>query len=149
MKSKAIFAEGCFWGVETLFRKVPGVLDVVVGYTGGHTQNPTYTDVCTGKTGHAESVEITFDPDKVSYAELLDTFWKTHNPTTLNRQGPDIGEQYRSTIFYIDAKQKELAEKSKPEKAVTEITKASTFYPAENYHQHYFEKKGIDPTCHI
>lgn len=149
MQNKAIFAAGCFWGVETAFRKVEGVVDVAVGYTGGNTEKPTYEEVCSGNTGHAESVEITFDSKKVSYKELLDVFWKIHNPTTLNRQGPDIGTQYRSAIFYLDEEQKKLAEESKPENAVTEITEASVFYPAEEYHQQYFQKKGIDPTCHV
>lgn len=148
---KAIFAAGCFWGVETAFRKIDGVSDIVVGYTGGHTAEPRYEDVCSGTTGHVEAVEVTYDPDKVSYDDLLDSFFKIHNPKTLNRQGPDIGEQYRSAIFYLDDEQKEKAEKKKNniEGAVTEITKASTFYKAEDYHQRYFEKKGIDPTCHI
>ncbi|MCI5108506.1 MAG: peptide-methionine (S)-S-oxide reductase MsrA [Candidatus Pacebacteria bacterium] len=148
---KAIFAAGCFWGVEIAFRKINGVNNVTVGYTGGYLENPTYDDVCTGSTGHAEAVLVDFDPQKVSYEELLDSFWKMHNPKTLNRQGPDIGEQYRSAIFYVDEEQKEKAQKSKEniEWAVTEITKAGEFYPAEEYHQRYFEKKGIDPTCHI
>lgn len=152
---QAVFAEGCFWGVEEVFRKVDGVENVVVGYTGGHTENPTYEDVCRGNTGHAEAVLVAYDPKKVSYKELLAVFWKTHDPTTLNRQGPDIGEQYRSAIFYLDDEQKKFAEESKKElqapgkKIVTEITKASEFYKAEEYHQSYFKKKGIDPTCHI
>ena len=158
MKNKAIFAAGCFWGVETAFRKLDGVTDVKVGYTGGHIENPTYEDVCAGNTGHAEAVEIVFDPEVISYLELLDTFWKTHNPTTLNIQGPDVGEQYRSAIFYLDDEQKKLAEESKKNSSeskkfekeiVTEITKAGTFYLAEEYHQQYFSKKGIDPTCHV
>lgn len=149
MNKKAIFAEGCFWGVETIFRKIPGVLDVTVGYTGGHKDGPTYEDVCSGQTGHAEAVQIEYDSNKVSYEELLETFWKTHDYTTLNRQGPDVGTQYRSAIFYLDDEQKKLAEDSRPENAVTEITKAAKFYPAEKYHQRYFEKKGIDPTCHV
>ena len=158
MENKAIFAAGCFWGVETAFRKLEGVVDVKVGYTGGHTENPTYEDVCTGNTGHAEAVEVIFDTKVISYTELLDTFWKIHNPTTLNRQGPDVGEQYRSAIFYLDDEQKKLAEESKKKlddskkfekEIVTEITKAGTFYLAEEYHQQYFAKKGIDPTCHV
>lgn len=155
----AYFAAGCFWGVETAFRKISGVTDVTVGYTGGRIENPTYPDVCRGDTGHAEAVEVVYDPEKVSYATLVDAFWKMHDPTTLNRQGPDVGEQYRSAVFYLDLEQKSIAEASKLElqssdemrnkKVVTEITQAGVFYPAEEYHQRYFEKKGIDPTCHI
>lgn len=149
---KATFAAGCFWGVESLFKQIPGVISTKVGYIGGHTENPTYTEVCTDKTGHAEAIEITFDPDRVSYAELLNVFWQNHNPTLLNRQGPDIGTQYRSAIFYHDAEQARLAQESKRalEKTrqfsrpiVTEITPAATFYPAEEYHQNYCEKNNI------
>ncbi len=157
-KDKAIFGAGCFWGVESAFRKIPGVIDVVSGYTGGRTSNPTYEQVCSGNTGHIEAVEVTFDPDKVSYAELVNAFWNMHNPTEWNRQGPDVGEQYRSTIFIMNESQekqatisKELLNKSgkydKP--IVTEIRPATIFYKAEEYHQRYFEKQGIDPTCHI
>ncbi len=155
----AYFAAGCFWGVETAFRKISGVTDVIVGYTGGHIENPTYADVCRGDTGHAEAVEVVYDSEKVSYKMLVDAFWKMHDPTTLNRQGPDVGEQYRSAIFYLDLEQKSIAEASKLElqssdgmrnkKVVTDITQAGVFYPAEEYHQRYFEKKGIDPTCHV
>lgn len=153
----AIFAQGCFWGVEDIFRKVPGVVDVRVGYTGGHTQNPTYQEVCGHFTGHAEAVKISFDSALVSYEKLLEVFWSSHNPTTLNRQGPDVGDQYRSAIFYTDEIQKSLAEKSKKELAesgkwdseiVTEIAPSDIFYDAEEYHQRYFEKNG-GGTCHI
>jgi len=154
----AIFAAGCFWGVESAFRKVKGVVKTTVGYTGGHTKNPTYKDVCTDKTGHAETIQIEFDPKQVSYNELLDVFWSIHNPTTLNRQGPDFGSQYRSAIFYADEKQRKLAEESKNiletagkfrGKIVTEITKAGVFYPAEEYHQNYFEKNNIIGSCAV
>jgi peptide-methionine (S)-S-oxide reductase len=149
---KATFAAGCFWGVEMIFRKIDGVLSTMVGYTGGHTQNPTYDQVCSGTTGHAESVEIVFDPDKVSYEKLLNIFWDNHNPTTLNRQGPDVGSQYRSAVFYHNDRQKELALsiKEKLQKSgqfkseiVTEIVIANTFYKAEEYHQQYLEKREI------
>lgn len=145
----ATFAEGCFWGVEVVFRKVKGVTDVMVGYAGGIKENPTYEEVCSGTTGHAEAVEITFDPKVVSYEELLKIFWENHNPTTVNQQGQDIGEQYRSIIFYHTLKQKEFAEKSKENLGksgaysipiVTEIVPAENFYKAEEYHQRYFEK---------
>ena len=147
---KAIFAAGCFWGVEHEFRQTPGVSEAVSGYTGGHQDSPTYEDVCTGRTGHAEAVEVTFDPAKVSYKELLEKFWAMHDPTTMNRQGPDIGTQYRSGVFTTTPEQKAQAEESKAEAQmslgrpiVTEITDASTFWPAEDYHQRYFEKRGI------
>jgi len=147
--SKATFAAGCFWGVESSFRQVPGVMDVAVGYTGGSLENPTYQDVCSGTTGHAEAVEVEFDPDQVSYEQLLNRFWEIHNPTTLNRQGLDIGTQYRSAIFYHDAEQQAAAEQSKSrlqastkKQVVTEISPASPFYRAEDYHQRYFEKQG-------
>jgi peptide-methionine (S)-S-oxide reductase len=154
---KATFAAGCFWGVEELFRKIPGVVSTRVGYTGGHTPNPTYEQVCTGTTGHAEALEVTYDPNLVSYEKLLDLFWSNHNPTTPNQQGPDIGSQYRSVIFCSTLEQKELAEKSKEalEKSgkfkkpiVTEIVSAMEFYEAEEYHQKYFEKRG-GGACHI
>lgn len=155
--AKATFGAGCFWGVEETFRKIPGVTAIAVGYTGGTKENPTYEDVCTDKTGHAEVVDVEFDPKRVSYEELLRVFFENHNPTTLNRQGPDVGTQYRSAIFYHDEVQKEQAEKmireldkqglfSKP--IVTEITPATTFYRAEEYHQRYLQKRGID-SCHI
>ena len=146
---KATFAAGCFWGVEATFRKVNGVRSSAVGYLGGDLDNPSYEDVCTGKTGHAEVVEVTFDPDIVSYSDLLDTFWNCHNPTTLNQQGLDVGTQYRSAIFFHDDDQKTTAETSietmrgsRPDPIVTEITPTSTFYRAEEYHQQYIEKRG-------
>ena len=148
---KATFAAGCFWGIETAYRKLDGVLDVAVGYEGGSTENPSYQDVCTGQTGHAEVVEVDYDPEKISYDELLDVFWKIHDPTTLNRQGPDIGTQYRSAIFFHSEDQKKKAELSKsskqgagtyPDVIVTEITPHQTFHRAEEYHQRYFEKMG-------
>ena len=155
--AKATFAAGCFWGVEDAFRQVKGVLSTSVGYTGGTKLNPTYKEVCTGGTGHAEAVEVEFDPGQVSYLELLATFWKSHDPTTLNRQGPDIGPQYRSAIFFHDAEQEQEARDSKAvlEKEgvfrrpiVTQIVAAGPFYRAEEYHQQYFEKQGIR-SCHI
>jgi peptide-methionine (S)-S-oxide reductase len=148
---KATFAAGCFWHVEEAFRHLPGILSTTVGYTGGTLKNPTYEDVCTDKTGHAEAVELTYDPQKITYEQLLNVFWETHDPTTQNRQGPDVGTQYRSVIFYHSPEQKSAAEQSKKKldqsgkykkKIVTEITQATTFYPAEDYHQHYLEKHG-------
>jgi peptide-methionine (S)-S-oxide reductase len=151
----ATFAAGCFWGVEAAFRQVEGVVDATVGYTGGKLENPTYQDVCTDRTGHAEAVEVRFDPGRVSYQQLLDAFWNMHNPTTVNRQGPDVGTQYRSAIFFHSPQQQEAAIKSKQERQshldrpiVTEIVPASTFYRAEEYHQRYFEKRGL-ASCHI
>jgi peptide-methionine (S)-S-oxide reductase len=151
----ATFAAGCFWGVEAAFRQIEGVTDVKVGYTSGTLKDPSYRDVCTGRTGHAEAVEVTFDPARVSYQQLLDAFWKMHDPTTMNRQGPDVGTQYRSAIFYHSPVQEAVARDSK-EKAqagfrkpiATELTPASAFYPAEEYHQRYFEKQGIS-SCHL
>jgi peptide-methionine (S)-S-oxide reductase len=149
---KATFAAGCFWHVEEAFRQLKGVVSTTVGYIGGTTKNPTYEDVCTDKTGHAEAVEITFDPKKISYEELLTIFWDVHDPTTKNRQGPDIGTQYRSAIFYHTEEQKKQAEQSKKnleesgkirKKIVTELLKATIFYPAEEYHQHYLLKHGL------
>ena len=154
---KATFAAGCFWGVEETFRQIPGVIETTVGYLGGHTANPTYKDVCTDETGHAEVVQVTFDPSKVSYEELLDVFWSAHDPTTLNRQGPDIGTQYRSAIFFHSPEQERQARVSKEKiqvsgkfrrPIVTEIAPASTFYPAEEYHQKYLAKRGLSH-CHI
>jgi peptide-methionine (S)-S-oxide reductase len=153
---KAIFAAGCFWGVEDAFRNVKGVQDVTVGYTGGHTQNPTYKQVCSDTTGHAEAVEVVYDPAVVSYDDLLKLFWQIHNPTTRNRQGPDIGSQYRSAIFYHTPEQEAAARAAKEQVAtryngktvVTEISPASTFYPAEEYHQRYYEKHGM-ASCRI
>ncbi|MGC2420671.1 MAG: peptide-methionine (S)-S-oxide reductase MsrA [Candidatus Acidiferrales bacterium] len=155
--AKATFAAGCFWGVEDAFRQVDGVTSTTVGYTGGTAKNPTYKDVCTGGTGHAEAVEVEYDPARVSYAQLLAVFWKIHDPTTLNRQGPDFGTQYRSAIFYHDAAQEAEARQSKAalEKAgvwkrpiVTQIAPASEFCRAEEYHQQYFGKQGIK-SCHL
>lgn len=155
--AKATFAAGCFWGVEATFRQVPGVTSTRVGYTGGKTPNPTYEDVCTDNTGHAEAIEITYDPTKVSYEQLLNVFWENHDPTTLNRQGPDWGTQYRSAIFFHSPDQESAAKSSKeeldhsgrfPNKIVTEILPAATFYPAEDYHQQYLEKRGM-ASCHI
>lgn len=151
---KAIFASGCFWSVEERFRKVKGVISTRVGYTGGNFTEPTYRDVCSHKTGHAEAIEIMYDPSKTSYDDLLNVFWSIHDPTTLNRQGPDVGAQYRSAIFYINSEQKEKAlkfktnlEKSKRFKnpIITKIVSASKFWEAEDYHQKYVEKrnKGI------
>jgi len=146
---RATFAAGCFWGVEAAFRQINGVLRTTAGFTGGHVPNPTYNRVCRGRTGHAEAVEVWFDPAQVSYAQLLQTFWQIHNPTTRNRQGLDFGRQYRSAIFYHDDGQKEAAiasreaqQQSLKRQIVTEITPASAFYPAEEYHQRYLEKHG-------
>ena len=152
IKLKATFGAGCFWHVEDLLGKTKGVKSTKVGYTGGQIPNPTYDEVCTDKTGHAEAVEIEYNPDEISYEELLDVFWNNHNPTTLNRQGPDVGIQYRSAIFYHDDKQKEIAEKSKQlldksgryeNPIVTQIVPAPVFYKAEEYHQKYFKKHGF------
>lgn len=149
---KATFGAGCFWHVEDLLSKTKGVKSTKVGYIGGQLPNPTYDEVCTDKTGHAEAVEVEYDPNEISYEELLDVFWNNHNPTTLNRQGPDVGIQYRSAIFYHNDEQKEIAEKSKQtlEKSrqfenpiVTEIVSTPTFYDAEEYHQKYFKKHGL------
>lgn len=152
----AIFGSGCFWCTEAIFERVNGVVSVVSGYSGGTVANPTYEQVCTGKTGHAECTQITFDPKVVSYDELLEIFWKTHDPTTLNRQGNDVGTQYRSVIFYHNEEQKEKAEyykkKLTDEKIwdkpiVTEITKFEKFYPAEDYHQEYYDKNPNQGYC--
>ncbi len=154
---KATFGAGCFWGVELTFQKTPGVLSTQVGYTGGWKESPTYKDVCYEDTGHAEVVEVTFDPSQVDYKTLLEIFWENHNPTTLNRQGPDTGTQYRSAIFFHDEMQKNIATESKNQKQtsgkyrnpiVTEIVPAVTFYRAEEYHQQYLEKRGLG-NCHI
>ncbi len=150
--AKATFAAGCFWGVEAVFRQLEGVRATRVGYTGGTTKNPTYEDVCTDRTGHAEAVEVEYDPSRVSYEQLLNVFWENHDPTTLNRQGPDVGTQYRSAIFFHTLEQEAAAKASKEklEKTgkyrkpiVTEITAAAEFYPAEEYHQQYLEKRGL------
>jgi len=155
--AKATFAAGCFWGVEATFRQLPGVISTRVGYIGGKTENPTYKDVCTDTTGHAEAVEVDYDPSKISYNKLLDVFWENHDPTQLNRQGPDWGKQYRSAIFYHSPEQEKEAKASKEklEKShrfskpiVTQIVPAVTFYEAEDYHQQYLEKKGL-ASCHI
>ncbi|MBI3670156.1 MAG: peptide-methionine (S)-S-oxide reductase MsrA [Acidobacteria bacterium] len=149
---KATFAAGCFWGVEAAFRQVEGVVATRVGYSGGTLPNPTYKDVCSGRTGHAEAVEVEHDPSKVSYEELLNVFWENHDPTTLNRQGPDVGTQYRSAIFFHTPEQETAAKTSKEKlersgryrtRIATEIVPASVFYPAEEYHQQYLEKRGL------
>ena len=155
---KATFGAGCFWGVEVSFANIPGVTATAVGYEGGKTQAPSYKDVCTDSTGHAEVVEVDFDPDRVSYATLLDAFFSLHDPTQLNRQGPDWGTQYRSAIFYHSPEQKEVAEakigeltaagKFAPKKIVTQVTPAQTFWRAEDYHQRYLEKRGM-VSCQI
>ena len=156
-EAKATFGAGCFWGVEAAYRQIPGVLSTSVGYLGGTMKNPTYRDVCTGRTGHAEVVQVTYDPSRVTYDDLLTVFWENHDPTTLNRQGPDVGTQYRSAIFYHDEAQKKAAESSKDEREksgrfrrpiVTEITPATDYYEAEDYHQQYLEKRGLS-SCHI
>ncbi len=154
---KATFGAGCFWGVEATFRRIPGVVDTAVGYAGGFTENPSYKDVCTDQTGHAEVVQVEYDPAKVSYAQLLETFWKSHDPTQVNRQGPDHGTQYRTVIFYHDDEQKAEAETSKQKldasgklsrPVATQIVPAGPFYRAEDYHQRYLEKRGLE-NCHI
>lgn len=146
----ATFGAGCFWGVEAIFQKIKGVVKTTVGYMGGNTKNPTYEQVCTDKTGHAEVIQITYDPEQINYEKLLDKFWEIHDPTQLNRQGPDIGTQYKSVIFYHNEMQKRFSERSKNrqqknynKKIVTEITPALEFYPAEEYHQKYYEKHGL------
>jgi peptide-methionine (S)-S-oxide reductase len=155
--AKATFAAGCFWGVEATFRQLPGVTSTRVGYTGGHFDHPSYKDVCTDRTGHAEAVEVDFDPAKTSYEKLLQVFWDNHDPTQLNRQGPDWGTQYRSAIFFHSPEQEAVAKASKDavEKShhygkpvVTQIVPATTFYEAEDYQQQYLEKRGL-ATCHI
>lgn len=151
----ATFGAGCFWGVEVAFREIPGVVNATVGYLGGTMAHPTYKDVCTGRTGHAEVVQVEYDPAEVTYDRLLDAFWEMHDPTTLNRQGWDVGTQYRSAIFFHDAEQEATARASKEavqsrskKRIVTEIAPASTFYPAEEYHQRYLEKQGR-VSCHV
>ena len=155
--AKATFAAGCFWGVEATFRQIPGVTATRVGYTGGDFKNPSYKDVCTDRTGHAEAVEVEYDASKVSYQDLLNVFWENHDPTQLNRQGPDWGTQYRSAIFFHSPEQEQAARDSKlaQEKSgrfnraiVTQIVPAVTFYEAEDYHQQYLEKRGL-ASCHI
>ena len=156
LRERATFAAGCFWGVEAVFRKESGVIETTVGYTGGKHENPTYEDVCSGLTGHAEAVEVVYDPSQTSYERLLETFWKCHDPTQLNRQGPDIGSQYRSAIFFHNSEQETAAQTSKARleasgrynrPIVTEIVPAAHFYKAEDYHQQYFEKTG-QTSCH-
>ena len=155
----ATFANGCFWCTEAIFEELDGVISATSGYIGGKTENPTYKEVCSGQTGHAECLQIVYDPSKISFDELLEVFWETHDPTTLNRQGGDVGTQYRSGIFYHNKEQKEKAEKYKAaldksgafdKPIVTEITPASKFYPAENYHQQYFENnENANPYCQM
>jgi peptide-methionine (S)-S-oxide reductase len=154
---KATFGAGCFWGVEATFRSIPGVVSTLVGYCGGKTDNPTYQDVCTDTTGHAEVVEITFDPAQLPYEQLLETFWKLHDPTTPNRQGPDVGSQYRSVIFFHSPAQEAAARAAKERldksgkfrhPVVTQIVPAAPFYKAEDYHQRYLEKRGL-ASCHL
>ena len=151
---RATFAAGCFWGVEAAFRQVPGVIDAISGYTGGQTEKPTYREVCSDTTGHAEAVQVTYDPDRVSYDELLALFWEIHDPTTPDRQGPDVGSQYRSAVFVHDSNQRERAKSSLQREQqkysrpiVTQIVDAPVFYPAEDYHQRYFETHGA--ACHV
>jgi len=153
---KATFANGCFWCTEAIFARLDGVKSVVPGYSGGMVENPSYEQVCTGKTGHAEAAQIEFDPDVVSFEKLLDVFWHTHDPTTLNRQGNDVGTQYRSAIFYHDDEQKQAAEKSKREleeqhvfqdSVVTEIAPLTKFYPAEDHHKKYYDQNKDVPYC--
>jgi peptide-methionine (S)-S-oxide reductase len=156
MTEKATFAAGCFWGVESAFRGVPGVVSARVGYTGGVTEAPTYEQVCTDRTGHAEAVEVEFDPGTLSYEQLLEVFWTVHDPTQKNRQGPDVGTQYRSAIFVHGDEQEIAARRSLaaaqarfPRPIATEVVSAGPFWEAEEYHQRYYDKRGIDPTCHI
>lgn len=155
--AKATFAAGCFWGVEATFRQLPGVTATRVGYIGGNTVNPTYKEVCTDTTGHAEAVEVDYDPEKLSYDKLLDVFWENHDPTQLNRQGPDFGKQYRTAVFFHSPEQEAEARASKEKLAksgrfskpiMTQIVPATTFYEAEDYHQQYLEKRGL-ASCHI
>jgi peptide-methionine (S)-S-oxide reductase len=157
MPEIATFGAGCFWGVEAAFQQVPGVIDTAVGYSGGETPNPTYKDVCTDETGHAEVVQVTFDASKVTFEQLLDVFWRVHDPTQVNRQGPDFGTQYRTAIFFHSPEQEALARKSAAALAAsgkfkrpiaTEITAAGTFYRAEEYHQKYLQKRGV-ASCHF
>jgi len=152
----ATFGAGCFWGVEYVYERVPGVVETEVGYAGGHTENPTYRDVCSHGTGHAEVLRVRFDPAVVSFEQLLEVFWAMHDPTQVNRQGPDVGDQYRSAIFTHSDEQQRLAEASRgaaqarfDRPIATEITAAGPFYPAEDYHQRYYDKNGHTPYCHV
>jgi peptide-methionine (S)-S-oxide reductase len=154
---KATFAAGCFWGVEATFRQLPGVMSTRVGYIGGHTESPSYKEVCTDRTGHAEAVEVEFDPKKIGYGDLLKVFWENHDPTQVNRQGPDWGTQYRSAIFYHSPEQQAQAQASKKtlenshrysKPIATQIVPAPTFYEAEEYHQQYLKKRGL-ASCHV
>jgi peptide-methionine (S)-S-oxide reductase len=154
-EEKATLGAGCFWGVEATFRRLAGVKSTAVGYMGGQLKNPTYKDVCTDATGHAEVLEVTFDPEAISYHDILEVFWDNHNPTTLNRQGPDVGTQYRSAIFYHSPVQEAEAQASRdaaqarfPRPIVTEISPATEFWRAEEYHQQYLEKRGLSQ-CHF
>ncbi|HKT46005.1 MAG TPA: peptide-methionine (S)-S-oxide reductase MsrA [Candidatus Acidoferrales bacterium] len=157
MSEVATFAAGCFWGVEATFQRVPGVIATEVGYSNGHTPNPTYHDVCTDETGHAEVVRVTFDPARVSYEQLLDVFWQVHDPTQMNRQGPDFGSQYRSAIFYHSPQQEVIAKRSREaldgsgklrRPVATEVSEAGPFYRAEEYHQNFLQKRGA-ASCHF
>jgi peptide-methionine (S)-S-oxide reductase len=155
MEEKATFGAGCFWGVEAAFRRLEGVTGTAVGYAGGGVDNPTYQQVCSHSTGHAEVVEVTYDPDRIPYEQLLAVFWSEHDPTQLNRQGPDVGDQYRSVIFVHDEEQRLAAEASRAQvqarlsrPVVTQIEDAPTFWPAEDYHQQYLEKRGL-ASCHV
>jgi len=152
----ATFGAGCFWGVEYVYERVPGVVETEVGYAGGHTENPTYRDVCSHGTGHAEVLRVRFDPAVVSFEQLLEVFWAMHDPTQVNRQGPDVGDQYRSAIFTDSDEQQKLAEASRDaaqarfdRPIATEIASAGPFYPAEDYHQRYYDKNGHTPYCHV
>jgi len=152
---RAIFASGCFWGTEYHLQKIPGVISTTVGYTGGHVDNPTYKQVCTDRTGHAEAVEVIYDPSKTSYEQLAKMFFETHDFTQLNRQGPDIGKQYRSEVFYLNDEQKKISTelirtlRKKGFNVKTKVTQAGKFWPAENYHQDYYKNNGKTPYCHI
>lgn len=153
--ARAIFASGCFWGTEYYFQRAKGVLSTTVGYIGGHKEKPTYKEVCTGRTGHAEATEVIYDPTQTTYEEMARLFFETHDPTQVDRQGPDVGTQYRSEIFYLDEEQKAIAEsligqlKEKGYDVATKVTKATTFWPAEDYHQDYYNYTGKTPYCHF
>ncbi len=152
---RAIFAGGCFWGTEYYFQRAKGVLSTRVGYSGGHSDNPSYKEVCSGTTGHAEVLEVVFDPDQTSFEDMARLFFEIHDPTQRNRQGPDIGSQYRSAVFYVDDEQKRVTEKlieklrTQGLDVITEVVPASTFWPAENYHQQYYDQTGKSPYCHF